>query len=182
MFNEIKTQNSTTIPRSKKKVCYCSGDGSHNVDSGDEEVSQAVYDKRPEMNNMGVLLGVMGTDIPLDEMTKHFPAHKIGVNGYPFAITPNGYTLFHPRLKPRQPNLSDDDGAYNAVDLSDLEVSDVEHMQRAKERDSTYFYTDVKRTPFSVAISLPNKYGHYKVENIAPIDFNGEFRIILLSK
>lgn len=45
------------------------------------------------------LLGVMGIDVPIDEMTDLFPKHQLGLFGYPFAINTNGFVIFHPRLK-----------------------------------------------------------------------------------
>ena len=49
---------------------------------------------------------------------------QLGINGYSFAVTNNGYILFHPELRP----LYDDDEVkpnYNSVDLSEVELSDV---------------------------------------------------------
>uniref|UniRef100_A0A8C7CCC3 Calcium channel, voltage dependent, alpha2/delta subunit 3 n=1 Tax=Oncorhynchus kisutch TaxID=8019 RepID=A0A8C7CCC3_ONCKI len=48
----------------------------------------------------GILLGVVGTDIPLQELMKIIPKHLLGIHGYAFAITNNGYILTHPDLRP----------------------------------------------------------------------------------
>lgn len=77
--------------------------------------------------NQGILLGVVGTDIPLQELMKLIPKHmvqqqsysgfmlpcvppraspvsfsrlQLGIHGYVFAITNNGYILTHPDLRP----------------------------------------------------------------------------------
>uniref|UniRef100_A0A671K018 Voltage-dependent calcium channel subunit alpha-2/delta-3-like n=1 Tax=Sinocyclocheilus anshuiensis TaxID=1608454 RepID=A0A671K018_9TELE len=54
----------------------------------------------PPQKNQGILLGVVGTDIPIQELMKTIPKHKLGIHGYAFAITNNGYILTHPDLRP----------------------------------------------------------------------------------
>uniref|UniRef100_A0A8B9HZ40 Calcium channel, voltage dependent, alpha2/delta subunit 3 n=1 Tax=Astyanax mexicanus TaxID=7994 RepID=A0A8B9HZ40_ASTMX len=56
--------------------------------------------------NQGILLGVAGTDIPIQELMKTVPKHKLGIHGYAFAITNNGYILMHPDLRPLVRNLA----------------------------------------------------------------------------
>lgn len=85
--------------------------------------------------NQGILLGVVGTDIPLPELMKLIPKHmvrsaapvfshkqvheslflipflciwcvQLGIHGYAFAITNNGYILTHPDLRPLVCQLS----------------------------------------------------------------------------
>ncbi|KAG7244587.1 hypothetical protein INR49_029606 [Caranx melampygus] len=82
-------------------------------------VAMPVFSTKNETKNQGILLGVVGTDIPLQELTKLIPKHMLGIHGYAFAITNNGYILTHPDLRPlyqegqkrRKPN-------YSSVDLS----------------------------------------------------------------
>uniref|UniRef100_A0A8C7TE13 Calcium channel, voltage dependent, alpha2/delta subunit 3 n=1 Tax=Oncorhynchus mykiss TaxID=8022 RepID=A0A8C7TE13_ONCMY len=79
----------------------------------------------------GILLGVVGTDIPLQELMKIIPKHLLGIHGYAFAITNNGYILTHPDLRPlyqegqkrRKPN-------YSSVDLSEVEWEDKDDFVR----------------------------------------------------
>uniref|UniRef100_A0A674BKP5 Calcium channel, voltage dependent, alpha2/delta subunit 3 n=1 Tax=Salmo trutta TaxID=8032 RepID=A0A674BKP5_SALTR len=121
----------------------------------------------------GILLGVVGTDIPLQELMKIIPKHLLGIHGYAFAITNNGYILTHPDLRPlyqkgqkrRKPN-------YSSVDLSEVEWEDkddflrnamvnrktgtfsmevkktVDKGKRLLKMHNDYYYTEVKGTPF----------------------------------
>ncbi|XP_071491299.1 voltage-dependent calcium channel subunit alpha-2/delta-3-like isoform X1 [Diadema antillarum] len=90
-------------------------------------VSQPVFNIRNDTMDMGVLEGVAGTDVPIVEMKKFTPPFQLGVNGYSYAITNNGYILFHPDLRPLhgdgliKPN-------YNSVDLSEVELSDTDDV------------------------------------------------------
>uniref|UniRef100_A0A665T7L8 Calcium channel, voltage-dependent, alpha 2/delta subunit 4b n=1 Tax=Echeneis naucrates TaxID=173247 RepID=A0A665T7L8_ECHNA len=80
----------------------------------------------------GILLGVVGSDIPLMEVMKLAPRYMLGAHGYAFLITNNGYILAHPDLRPLykdgkklkpKPN-------YNSVDLSEVEWEDTEETLR----------------------------------------------------
>ncbi|CAG5123051.1 unnamed protein product, partial [Candidula unifasciata] len=62
-------------------------DGRKTVGVGEEE---------PETN----LLGVVGTDLRVNDLMKFIPTFKLGVNGYAFGITNHGYVLFHPDYRP----------------------------------------------------------------------------------
>lgn len=67
------------------------------------------------------LLGVVGTDVPIEQITKLVPPYKVcplvakkrmiieligilnfqlGVNGYSFIVNNNGHVLYHPDLRP----------------------------------------------------------------------------------
>lgn len=147
-------------------------------------IAQPVFDTKNDTINSGVLLGVIGTDVPLKELIKLTPQYKLGVNGYSFAITNNGYALFHPRFQPPQLN---DKQIYRrnsyAIDLSEIELLDVDmklkkkmieretdylklksiipfdEFRRAIVRTNNFYFTDIKGTPFSLAIVLPDGYG-----------------------
>uniref|UniRef100_A0A3B5A580 Calcium voltage-gated channel auxiliary subunit alpha2delta 4 n=1 Tax=Stegastes partitus TaxID=144197 RepID=A0A3B5A580_9TELE len=80
----------------------------------------------------GILLGVVGSDIPLMEVMKLAPRYMLGAHGYAFLITNNGYILAHPDLRPLykdgkklkpKPN-------YNSVDLSEVEWEDTDEKLR----------------------------------------------------
>uniref|UniRef100_A0A8C2ZE13 Calcium channel, voltage dependent, alpha2/delta subunit 3 n=1 Tax=Cyclopterus lumpus TaxID=8103 RepID=A0A8C2ZE13_CYCLU len=63
-------------------------------------VAMPVFSTKNETVSEGILLGVVGTDIPLQELMKLIPKHMLGIHGYSFAITNNGYILTHPDLRP----------------------------------------------------------------------------------
>ncbi|XP_036957812.1 voltage-dependent calcium channel subunit alpha-2/delta-3-like isoform X3 [Acanthopagrus latus] len=149
-------------------------------------VAMPVFSTKNETKNQGILLGVVGTDIPLQELMKLIPKHMLGIHGYAFAITNNGYILTHPDLRPlyqdgqkrRKPN-------YSSVDLSEVEWEDkddalrnamvnrrtgtfsmevkktVDRGRRVLKMHNDYYYTDIKGTPFSVGVALSRGHGKY---------------------
>ncbi|XP_071399144.1 voltage-dependent calcium channel subunit alpha-2/delta-4, partial [Centroberyx affinis] len=143
-------------------------------------VAMPVFSKKKETLSHGILLGVVGSDIPLMEVMKLAPRYMLGAHGYAFLITNNGYILAHPDLRPLykdgkklkpKPN-------YNSVDLSEVEWEDTEEMLRtAMVKGETgsltlpfrasvdkgkrplylvndYFYTNIDETPFSFGMVL----------------------------
>uniref|UniRef100_A0A8C5R4U9 Calcium voltage-gated channel auxiliary subunit alpha2delta 3 n=1 Tax=Leptobrachium leishanense TaxID=445787 RepID=A0A8C5R4U9_9ANUR len=149
-------------------------------------VAMPVFSKQNETRSKGVLLGVVGTDVPVKELLKAIPKYKLGIHGYAFAITNNGYILTHPDLRPlyeegkkrRKPN-------YNSVDLSEVEWEDrddvlrnamvnrktgkfsmevkktVDKGKRVLVMTNDYYYTDIKGTPFSLGVVLSRGHGKY---------------------
>ncbi|XP_030634224.1 voltage-dependent calcium channel subunit alpha-2/delta-3 [Chanos chanos] len=147
-------------------------------------VAMPVFSTKNETRNQGILLGVVGTDVPVQELMKTIPKHKLGIHGYAFAITNNGYILTHPDLRPlyqegqkrRKPN-------YSSVDLSEVEWEDTEDVlrnamvnrktgsfsmevkktvdkgKRVLKMHNDYYYTDIKGTPFSVGVALSRGHG-----------------------
>uniref|UniRef100_A0A3Q4C0U2 VWFA domain-containing protein n=1 Tax=Mola mola TaxID=94237 RepID=A0A3Q4C0U2_MOLML len=148
-------------------------------------VAMPVFSTKNEtQKNQGILLGVVGTDIPLQELMKLIPKHMLGIHGYAFAITNNGYILTHPDLRPldgqkrRKPN-------YSSVDLSEVEWEDKDDIlrnamvnrrtgtfsmevkktvdrgqRRVLKMHNDYYYTDIKGTPF-VGVALSRGHGKY---------------------
>uniref|UniRef100_A0A8C7QI26 VWFA domain-containing protein n=1 Tax=Oncorhynchus mykiss TaxID=8022 RepID=A0A8C7QI26_ONCMY len=91
-------------------------------------VAMPVFSKKKETLSHGILLGVVGSDIPLLEVMKLAPRYRLGPHGYAFLITNNGYILAHPDLRPLykdgkklkpKPN-------YNSVDLAEVEWEDID--------------------------------------------------------
>ncbi|XP_006825818.1 voltage-dependent calcium channel subunit alpha-2/delta-3-like, partial [Saccoglossus kowalevskii] len=89
-------------------------------------VAQPVFNNKSESLKQGILLGVVGVDVPVFELLKLTPPYKLGVNGYSFAITNNGYLLFHPDLRPLYGPDDKLKPNYNSVDLAEVELSDTE--------------------------------------------------------
>ncbi|XP_035770063.1 voltage-dependent calcium channel subunit alpha-2/delta-4-like [Neolamprologus brichardi] len=93
-------------------------------------VAMPVFSKKKETLSHGILLGVVGSDIPLVEVMKLAPRYMLGAHGYAFLINNNGYILSHPDLRPLykdgkklkpKPN-------YNSVDLSEVEWEDTDEL------------------------------------------------------
>uniref|UniRef100_A0A8C1S698 Calcium voltage-gated channel auxiliary subunit alpha2delta 4 n=1 Tax=Cyprinus carpio TaxID=7962 RepID=A0A8C1S698_CYPCA len=138
-------------------------------------VAMPVFSKKEETLSHGILLGVVGTDVPLKELMRLAPRYKLGVHGYAFLNTNNGYILSHPDLRPLykdgkklkpKPN-------YNSVDLSEVEWEDTEDAVSGTTHTHThinklssfvflkneYFYTTINETPFSLGIVLTKGHG-----------------------
>uniref|UniRef100_A0A8C9VAU5 Calcium voltage-gated channel auxiliary subunit alpha2delta 3 n=1 Tax=Scleropages formosus TaxID=113540 RepID=A0A8C9VAU5_SCLFO len=154
--------------------------------------------------NKGILLGVVGTDVPVQELLKTIPKYKLGIHGYAFAITNNGYILTHPDLRPmyeegkkrRKPN-------YSSVDLSEVEWEDkddvlrnamvnrktgtfsmevkktVDKGKRVLVLHNDYYYTDIKGTPFSLGVALSRGHGKYFFRGNVTVE-EGGYRLQLL--
>uniref|UniRef100_A0A665TIA5 Calcium channel, voltage-dependent, alpha 2/delta subunit 4b n=1 Tax=Echeneis naucrates TaxID=173247 RepID=A0A665TIA5_ECHNA len=124
-------------------------------------VAMPVFSKKKETLSHGILLGVVGSDIPLMEVMKLAPRYMLGAHGYAFLITNNGYILAHPDLRPLykdgkklkpKPN-------YNSVDLSEVEWEDTEETKRPLYLINDYFYTNIDETPFSFGMVLTKGHG-----------------------
>ncbi|XP_018330048.1 voltage-dependent calcium channel subunit alpha-2/delta-3-like isoform X2 [Agrilus planipennis] len=85
-------------------------------------VSLPVYDKRPNATRVANLLGVAGTDVPVEYIRRLALPYRVGVNGYIFIVTNNGYILTHPDLRPVFQGILKP--AYNRVDMMEVEVMD----------------------------------------------------------
>ncbi|XP_061571000.1 voltage-dependent calcium channel subunit alpha-2/delta-4 isoform X1 [Cololabis saira] len=150
-------------------------------------VAMPVFSKKEETLSHGILLGVAGTDVALRELMRLAPRYKLGIQGYAFLITNNGYILAHPDLRPlyKEGKKLKPKPNYNSVDLAEVEWEDTEEKLRTamvKGETGTlsldvrtsvdkgrrvmflkndYFYTIIKETPFSLGIVLSRGYGEY---------------------
>ncbi|KAF6338975.1 calcium voltage-gated channel auxiliary subunit alpha2delta 4 [Rhinolophus ferrumequinum] len=150
-------------------------------------VAMPVFSKKNETRSHGILLGVMGSDVALRELMKLAPRYKLGVHGYAFLNTNNGYILSHPDLRPlyREGKKLKPKPNYNSVDLSEVEWEDrAEVLRTAMINGETgflsmdvkvpldtgkrvifltndYFFTDISDTPFSLGVVLSQGHGEH---------------------
>ncbi|XP_076015075.1 voltage-dependent calcium channel subunit alpha-2/delta-4 isoform X2 [Genypterus blacodes] len=150
-------------------------------------VAMPVFSKKKETLSHGILLGVVGTDVALRELMRLAPRYKLGIHGYAFLITNNGYILSHPDLRPlyKEGKKLKPKPNYNSVDLAEVEWEDTEEILRTamvkgetgtlsldvktsvdKGRrvmflQNDYFYTIINETPFSLGIVLTRGYGEF---------------------
>ncbi|XP_049638991.1 voltage-dependent calcium channel subunit alpha-2/delta-4 [Suncus etruscus] len=150
-------------------------------------VSMPVFSKKNETRSHGILLGVVGSDVALRELMKLAPRYKLGVHGYAFLNTNNGYILSHPDLRPlyREGKKLIPKPNYNSVDLSEVEWEDrgeilrtamingetgslsldvkvpLDKGKRVLFLTNDYFFTDISNTPFSLGVVLSQGHGEY---------------------
>ncbi|XP_058415112.1 voltage-dependent calcium channel subunit alpha-2/delta-4 [Diceros bicornis minor] len=150
-------------------------------------VAMPVFSKKNETRSHGILLGVVGSDVALRELMKLAPQYKLGVHGYAFLNTNNGYILSHPDLRPlyREGKKLKPKPNYNSVDLSEVEWEDQAEILRTaminRETGSLsmdvkvpldkgkrvlfltndYFFTDISDTPFSLGVVLSQGHGEH---------------------
>ncbi|XP_047189518.1 voltage-dependent calcium channel subunit alpha-2/delta-4-like [Scophthalmus maximus] len=148
-------------------------------------VAMPVFSKKKETLSHGILLGVVGSDIPLMEVMRLVPRYMLGAHGYAFLITNNGYILSHPDLRPlyKDGKKMKPKPNYNSVDLSEVEWEDTDELLRtAMVKGQTgslslsirasvdkgkrplylindYFYTNIDDTPFSFGMALTKGHG-----------------------
>lgn len=94
-------------------------------------VSTPVFDRRNHSVRVANLLGVVGTDVPIEEIQKVIPRHKLGANGYSFIVDNNGRLLYHPDLRPFSDNsqyMTMLKPKYHSIDLTETEVPEIELM------------------------------------------------------
>ncbi|XP_017878460.1 voltage-dependent calcium channel subunit alpha-2/delta-4 isoform X2 [Ceratina calcarata] len=102
-----------------------------NEDTGQllTSVSAPILDRRNYTVKTANLLGIVGTDVPIEEIQKLVPPYKLGVNGYSFIVDNNGHVLYHPDLRPLPGNADYEETlkpTYLSVDLSEVELAEHE--------------------------------------------------------
>ncbi|XP_045479597.1 voltage-dependent calcium channel subunit alpha-2/delta-3-like [Harmonia axyridis] len=90
-------------------------------------VSLPVYDRRPGAAD---LIGVAAVDVPIKLIKSLIPHHKLGVNGYAFVVTNNGYILMHPDHRPTFGEDKILKPTFNRVDLLEVEILDDQNEPR----------------------------------------------------
>ncbi|XP_028401874.1 voltage-dependent calcium channel subunit alpha-2/delta-3-like [Dendronephthya gigantea] len=135
-----------------------------------------IFDQRKK------LVGVLGSDVRLDEILAMFPEPHLGAGGYPFAITNNGLVFFHPLLNKEEettlkdrisvylsevmPHFDDPDrdqklakemidGKKNDLGYSrSLVLAKYDDKFRIVKRKLNYSYEHISGTSFSVGIAM----------------------------
>ncbi|XP_050454888.1 voltage-dependent calcium channel subunit alpha-2/delta-3 isoform X2 [Cataglyphis hispanica] len=139
-------------------------------------VSMPVFDRRENMNitrqvlvneaywvtetretKIANLLGVAGTDVPIEEIQKLMMPHMLGVNGYAFIVTNNGFILIHPDLRPVFQGILKP--AYNSVDMAEVELMDHDRGPREFDEGIIMLRNDVVNQT-NGSVTLHTKY-HY---------------------
>ncbi|GFY46451.1 hypothetical protein TNIN_133223 [Trichonephila inaurata madagascariensis] len=98
--------------------------------------SKNIWIERTKEMRVANILGVAGTDVPIREIIKLTPPHRLGVNGYSFVVTNNGFVLYHPDLRPLFQDMLKPE--YNQVDMAELELVDDDKLG-PREFDETLF-------------------------------------------
>lgn len=139
-----------------------------------------------------LLLGVVATDIPTQDLEDLFPKHLLGPFGYSYAINNNGFVVFHPQLQHHMSYLQGEDPPN--IDIIEAEGADwvvLEAMRDAMVRghfghsahegaiipvglgrailvSMNHFYGPLKTSNFRMSVALPFGHAVINVQN-APL-------------
>lgn len=121
-------------------------------------VSMPVFDTSNSSATGGRLLGVMGTDIPIQEITNLVPKGKLGANAYTFMYTHHGYVLFHPNMKPMYHKIKGSTSAekefrpfFNTIDITEMEYA-VDHEELHEFRQKLLSASNRERIKLQVKV------------------------------
>ncbi|XP_033745436.1 voltage-dependent calcium channel subunit alpha-2/delta-3-like isoform X2 [Pecten maximus] len=123
-----------------------------------------VFDMKDKSKTEGNLLGVVGTDVPVDQIKARIPYNKLGPNGYAFVVTSQGYVLFHPNLRPfyfkrlsREPGLK--------ANFSSVDITEVEYVSNNAELQM-----------LRLEILKASGYANYSIKNVV-VPYDGRKRV-----
>ncbi|XP_031833881.1 voltage-dependent calcium channel subunit straightjacket isoform X2 [Nomia melanderi] len=120
-------------------------------------VNEAYWVTETRETRIADLLGVAGTDVPIEEIQKLMMPHRLGVNGYAFIVTNNGFILIHPDLRPVFQGILKP--AYNSVDMAEVELMDQDREPREFDEGILMLRNDVVNQK-NGSVTLLTKY-HY---------------------
>jgi len=113
------------------------------------------------------LLGVAGTDVPLDDINRMALPYKLGVNGYSFIVSNNGYVLLHPDLRPMDDNYGELKENYNSVDLTEIEQIDEELPPRIPSELLLELRKNLVDHKFGKMQGVPVRFHYDKMRRVA---------------
>ncbi|XP_046388062.1 voltage-dependent calcium channel subunit alpha-2/delta-3 isoform X1 [Ischnura elegans] len=124
-------------------------------------VNEAYWVQRMRETRIANLLGVAGTDIPIQDIQKLMAPHMLGVNAYAFIVTNNGYVLIHPDLRPVFQGILKP--SYNSVDMAEVELVDDNSLPREFSPELLAFRDAViNQTTGSAVLSIKYHYDDMK--------------------
>ena len=114
------------------------------------------------------LLGVAGTDVPLDDILKLALPYKLGVNGYSFIVSNNGYVLLHPDLRPFDPKLPGElKENYNSIDITEIEQIDEELPPRVLSETLLELRANLVESRKGQMLGVPVRFHYDKMRRVA---------------
>ncbi|XP_021369927.1 voltage-dependent calcium channel subunit alpha-2/delta-3-like [Mizuhopecten yessoensis] len=126
-----------------------------------------VFDMKEDARMEGNLLGIVGTDVPVDQIKARIPYNKLGPNGYAFVVNSQGFILFHPNLRPfyfkRQSRELGLKSHFSSVD-----ITEVEHVPNE---------ADVRM--LRLKILNASGYANYSIKNVI-VPYDGRKRVTIV--
>ncbi|RZC35512.1 Cache 1 and/or VGCC alpha2 domain containing protein [Asbolus verrucosus] len=120
-----------------------------------------VFDTKRNKNNktrVAELLGVAGTDVPIEDIEKLTLPYKLGVNAYAFIVSNNGYVLMHRDFRPAFKGRLRKN--YNSIDLTEVEQFDKDLPPRVTDEVLLALRNDIVNSSHGSMTDIPIKY-HY---------------------
>lgn len=153
-------------------------------------VTLPVYNRTDGSKNQ-TTVGILGTDVPMRDLSDLMPVHLTGPNAYSFIINGNGFVVLHPKMVAKE---SYDEDAPD-MDMLDVELDDpsqepylallrkdmIDGKTGSKQyhtfinagdsnhicqKNVTYYYAPIDDTPFSLALVIPDdRHGYINKSN-----------------
>lgn len=96
--------------------------------------------------------------------------YKLGVNGYSFIVSNNGYVLLHPDLRPFDPKHPGEiKENYNSVDITEIEQFDDELGPRHLSEALLDLRSNLVDHKKGKMLGIPVKFHYDKMRRVAPV-------------
>ncbi|XP_055682880.1 voltage-dependent calcium channel subunit alpha-2/delta-3 [Lutzomyia longipalpis] len=111
------------------------------------------------------LLGVAGTDVPIEDIDKLTLPYKLGVGGYSFIVSNNGYVLLHPDLRPTHKGILKPN--YNSIDFTEVEQFDDDKEGREPGEDLLALRENLVNTRPGKMLKIPVRFHYDKMRRVS---------------
>lgn len=113
-------------------------------------------------------LGVAGTDVPVEDIIKLALPYKLGVNGYSFIVSNNGYVLLHPDLRPFDPKHPGEvKENYNSIDITEIEQIDEDLPPRVTSETLLELRSNLVHHKRGEMLGIPVRFHYDKMRRAA---------------